>query len=97
MEVKKNYQCKKCSYKFKIFPRFKKVIEQSHQRAWRKDSTHVFGRVEMALEIPDNQKYRKIPIENWAINDYADFYSFEWGVNVIPADTSNPGQGKTHS
>jgi hypothetical protein len=27
--------------------------------------------------------------KNWSVNDYADFWRYEFGVNVIPADTKN--------
>jgi hypothetical protein len=28
-------------------------------------------------------------LKNWSVNDYADFWRYEVGLNVIPADTRN--------
>ena len=38
--------------------------------------------------------YQITPLKHWTANDYADFYSFEWFVNVLPADTGNPDKTK---
>ena len=41
-----------------------------------------------------SHRYQTIPRDQWTTNDWADFYSFEYGVNVLPADTGNPDKDK---
>ena len=42
-DIKRLYSCNKCTFHAKLRPALKMKIQLSHQKAWKKDASHVLG------------------------------------------------------